>query len=71
MNLKDVFGQTILYACNDWGFGHVARSIPIIEQLMFQNNTIYFAGNKKQRMIECADTGHHAEWLAQGVVQDA
>jgi uncharacterized protein (TIGR00661 family) len=51
MNLTDVFGQTILYACNDWGFGHVARSIPIIEQLMSQNNTIYFAGNKKQNSI--------------------
>ena len=51
MNLKDVFGQTILYACNDWGFGHVARSIPIIEQLVSQNNTIYFAGNKKQNSI--------------------
>ena len=51
MNLVDVFGQTILYACNDWGFGHVARSIPIIEQLVSQNNTIYFAGNKKQNSI--------------------
>jgi uncharacterized protein (TIGR00661 family) len=51
MNLTDVFGQTILYACNDWGFGHVARSIPIIEQLVSQNNTIYFAGNKKQNSI--------------------
>jgi len=51
MNLVDVFGQTILYACNDWGFGHVARSIPIIEQLVSQNNTIYFAGNNKQNSI--------------------
>ena len=51
MNLSDVFGQTILYACNDWGFGHVARSIPIVEQLVSQNNTIYFAGNKKQNSI--------------------
>lgn len=51
MHLSDVFGQTILYACNDWGFGHVARSIPIIEQLVSQGNTIYFAGNKKQNSI--------------------
>jgi len=51
MNLKDVFDQTILYACNDWGLGHIARSIPIIEQLVSQNNTIYFAGNKKQNAI--------------------
>lgn len=51
MNLTDVFGQTILFACNDWGFGHVARSIPIIEQLVTQNNTMYFAGNKKQNAI--------------------
>lgn len=51
MNLSDVFGQSILYACNDWGFGHVARSIPIIEKLISQNNTIYFAGNKKQNSI--------------------
>ena len=51
MNLTDVFGQNILYACNDWGFGHIARAIPIIEQLASQNNTIYFAGNKKQNSI--------------------
>ena len=51
MNLPEVENDTILYACNDWGLGHVARSIPIIQQLVSQNNTIYFAGNEKQSSI--------------------
>lgn len=51
MNLLEVENETILYACNDWGLGHVTRSIPIIQNLLRQNNTIYFAGNKKQNSI--------------------
>jgi uncharacterized protein (TIGR00661 family) len=51
MNLPEVENETILYACNDWGLGHLARSIPIIQQLLRQNNTIYFAGNEKQNSI--------------------
>jgi len=44
MNLKDVKNQNILFACNDWGMGHLMRSIPIINQLIKQKNEILFAG---------------------------
>jgi uncharacterized protein (TIGR00661 family) len=44
MNLKDVKNQNILFACNDWGMGHLMRSIPIINQLLKQKNEILFAG---------------------------
>lgn len=44
MNLKDVNNQKILFACNDWGMGHLMRSIPIINQLLKQENEILFAG---------------------------
>lgn len=44
MNLKDVKNQNILFACNDWGMGHLMRSIPIINQLIKKENEILFAG---------------------------
>jgi uncharacterized protein (TIGR00661 family) len=44
MNLKDVKNQKILFACNDWGMGHLMRSIAIINQLIKQENEILFAG---------------------------
>ena len=51
MNLSEVENETILYACNDWGLGHVARSISIIQQLIRQKNKVFFAGNAQQRKI--------------------
>lgn len=33
-------GKTILYAVLNWGLGHAARSIPIIHQLLSQDNSI-------------------------------
>lgn len=51
MKLSEVVNQTILYACNDWGMGHVARSIPIIQQLQQQNNRVIFAGTIQQQAI--------------------
>lgn len=51
MVFSEVRNEIILYACHDWGMGHVARSIPILEQLIHQDNTVYFAGNEKQVAI--------------------
>lgn len=48
MNLKDVKNKKILFACNDWGMGHLMRSIPIINQLVKQENEILFAGTTFQ-----------------------
>jgi hypothetical protein len=41
----------ILFACFDWGLGHVARSIALIRQLEEQGNTVIFAGSKEQISI--------------------
>ncbi|MBP6460328.1 MAG: hypothetical protein KA264_09545 [Crocinitomicaceae bacterium] len=51
MHLATISNQTILYACNDWGMGHLTRSIPIIQQLLQQDNTLIFAGTEQQQTI--------------------
>jgi uncharacterized protein (TIGR00661 family) len=51
MNFSEVRNQTILYACNDWGMGHLTRSIPIIQQLLQQDNTLIFTGTEQQQTI--------------------
>jgi uncharacterized protein (TIGR00661 family) len=40
--------QRILIAPLDWGLGHAARCIPIIEQQLQNGNNIVFAGTKQQ-----------------------
>ena len=51
MNFSEVRNQTILYACNDWGMGHLMRSIPIINQLLKQENEIVFVGTDFQLKV--------------------
>jgi uncharacterized protein (TIGR00661 family) len=51
MNISTIRQEKILFACNDWGLGHVSRSIGIIRQLIVQENKIYFAGNNLQQSI--------------------
>lgn len=38
--LKDIFGRKILVAPLNWGLGHATRCIPLIEQLLAQNNEV-------------------------------
>ena len=51
MEPKELHNQRILYSCNDWGLGHVSRSIGVIRQLIVQNNKLFFAGTSTQRSI--------------------
>lgn len=51
MNLAEVHNQRILYAALNWGMGHVARSIGLIEKLIEQNNEIILACDDFQREI--------------------
>ena len=51
MNLAEIRNQKILFACNDWGMGHIMRSIPIMNKLQKQKNEIIFAGSDFQREI--------------------
>lgn len=48
MSPNQLQGKTIAYACFDWGFGHVTRSISILNQLQEQQNRIIFIGSKSQ-----------------------
>ncbi len=43
--------KKVLYACLDWGKGHVARSIGVIRQLIDQSNEVVLAGNDEQQLI--------------------
>lgn len=42
----EVQQKRILFACFDWGFGHLSRSIPLLLQLEKQQNHILFLGEK-------------------------
>ena len=48
MHLSTLSNNKILFACNDWGMGHLMRSIPIINQLLKQENKILFTGSTFQ-----------------------
>lgn len=45
---KDIEGKRIVYACFDWGLGHLTRSIPLLLQLEGQGNEIFFLGSDTQ-----------------------
>lgn len=42
------YGKRIAYACFDWGFGHVTRSVALLDRLIRQQNEVFFFGNKAQ-----------------------
>lgn len=42
------YGKRIAYACFDWGFGHVTRSVVLLDRLIRQQNEVFFFGNKTQ-----------------------
>lgn len=51
MNPKSIFEKNILFAALNWGNGHVARSIGLIQQLMVQNNAVTIACSVSQQEI--------------------
>lgn len=48
---NDLIGEKIVFACFDWGMGHLMRSIPLILQLEKQGNELHFLGDELQ--IKC------------------
>lgn len=44
-------GERVLFACLDWGSGHVARSIPLLKQLANQGNELFICCAEKQQSI--------------------
>jgi uncharacterized protein (TIGR00661 family) len=51
MKLEEINHKKILFACLDWGFGHVTRSIGIIKQLISQNNSVIIACSEEQKVL--------------------
>lgn len=43
--------ERILFACLDWGSGHVARSISLLKQLADQGNELFICCTEKQQSI--------------------
>lgn len=43
--------ERILFACLDWGSGHVARSISLLRQLSEQGNDLFVCCSEKQRSV--------------------
>lgn len=48
MNFSTVQNKKILLSTLNWGMGHLARCIGLIQELLERNNTIAFAGNTQQ-----------------------
>lgn len=51
MKPSEIKDKRILFSVLNWGFGHVARSIGLINQLRNQNNEVIFAGDERQLKI--------------------
>lgn len=48
MNPEELSNKRILITALNWGMGHVARSIGLMNKLIDQHNTLFFAGNSHQ-----------------------
>lgn len=48
---SEVRNQRVLISCLNWGKGHVARSIGLIQQLLDQDNQVYIAADLDQQLI--------------------
>ena len=48
---SDICYKRILFSPLNWGYGHVARSIQIIDELIKNHNTIYIACSESQYNI--------------------
>ena len=48
LSITNITSKRILYACLDWGFGHVMRSLDVISKLKENGNKVIFCGNQQQ-----------------------
>jgi hypothetical protein len=48
---ESIFNQNVLISPLNWGMGHVARSIAIIQQLLDQQNQVFVACDEDQKAI--------------------
>lgn len=48
---SEIKGKRILYTVLNWGLGHAARSIPLIKQLIRQNNEVHIASDGNAQLL--------------------
>lgn len=51
MRPEHITGKKVLYGCLDWGSGHAARSISLMQQLQNQGNNLVVRCTKEQQLI--------------------
>lgn len=47
----DIRDKRILISPLNWGMGHVSRCIPLVDKLLKNNNTLFFAGDSSQLSV--------------------
>lgn len=50
-------GERILFACFDWGFGHVARSLALMQQLALTNEVLFAGSSEQVEWVQRYDLG--------------
>lgn len=48
---SEIRQKRVVFAVLNWGFGHVSRSIPVIDELIAMKNTVVIACNAEQKAV--------------------
>jgi uncharacterized protein (TIGR00661 family) len=51
MKPEEIKRQRVLFSALNWGMGHISRSIPIIHQLINQDNILFIACSNSQKKV--------------------
>lgn len=63
MNPKEIKNQRIIISPLNWGMGHLSRCIPLIEQLLQQENTCFLAADQQHLSIALQYFGKRIEYV--------
>ncbi len=63
MNPKEINNQRIIISPLNWGMGHLSRCIPLIEQLLQQENTCFLAADLQHLRIAKQYFGNRIEYI--------
>ena len=60
---KQIKNQRIIISPLNWGMGHLSRCIPLIEQLLQQENTCFLAADQNHLSIAMQYFGKRIEYI--------
>lgn len=63
LNPKQIKNQRIIISPLNWGMGHLSRCIPLIEQLLQQENTCFLAADQNHLSIAMQYFGKRIEYI--------